>query len=56
MNRTKHKYETLRVMSNDQGKTHKGKTQIIILLLDFFNCLAEYRERERVRMNRVTNV
>jgi len=32
-----------------RGKTHKGKTQIIILLLYFFNCLAGYREKERER-------
>jgi len=46
MKTTKHKYKTLRVKSNDKGKTHKGKTQMIIFLLDFFNYSAEYTQRE----------
>ena len=46
MKTAKHKYETLKVRSNDQGKTRKGKTQMILLLLDFFNCLGEYNKRE----------
>ena len=47
----KHKYETPRVKSNDHEKT-----QMILLLLNFFNYLGEYKERERMRMNKVTNV